>query len=169
MTRQFRQIPRVLRKEDVTLIIDSNEQLPLPLKGYKTKTHGLQTGDYSIEGLEELVTIERKSLHDLIGCVGHGRDRFERELHRMRGFDFAAVVVESYWFDLMEGDWRGKITVAQALGSILGWTANGTNFIFAGSRDHADLIVRGLLWHYAKQTHEKMCWLKDYKKEKDGK
>jgi len=31
-------------------------------------------------GLEDRVGIERKSLSDLLGCIGGSRDRFEREL-----------------------------------------------------------------------------------------
>lgn len=49
----------------------------------KTKKAHLKTGDYSIEGFEHLVTVERKSIGDLYGTLSSGRDRFEREHERM--------------------------------------------------------------------------------------
>ena len=55
----------------------------------------LASGDYSIKGLEDKVAIERKSLIDLFGTVGRGRDRFERELERLAKMRFAVVVIEA--------------------------------------------------------------------------
>jgi DNA excision repair protein ERCC-4 len=57
---------------------------------------GLKSGDYSIAGYEiDRVAVERKSMSDLFGSVGGGRDRFEREIERLNEFDYAAVVVEA--------------------------------------------------------------------------
>ncbi|MGC4016586.1 MAG: hypothetical protein QM755_19005 [Luteolibacter sp.] len=53
----------------------------------------LQSGDYSIAGLEHDFAIERKSIPDLLGSVTRQRDRFERELHRLRGFAFARLLI----------------------------------------------------------------------------
>ena len=39
----------------------------------RSERGGLYTGDYSIKGLERFVAIERKSLDDLMGCLGFGR------------------------------------------------------------------------------------------------
>ena len=64
---------------------------PQPVKIYK----GLETGDYSLEGFESEITIERKTLADLFGSTGTGRERFEREFIRMKNFDYAAVVIEA--------------------------------------------------------------------------
>jgi ERCC4-type nuclease len=55
----------------------------------------LQTGDYSIKGLESRVCIERKSLADLYNSCGQGRERFEREHQRLAEMEFAAVVIEA--------------------------------------------------------------------------
>ena len=56
---------------------------------------GLKSGDYSIEGFEDRITIERKSQIDLFGSTGKGRQRFEREFDRLASFDYAAVVIEA--------------------------------------------------------------------------
>lgn len=43
-----------------TVIIDTREQQPWEFKHYTTANKKLDTGDYSIEGLENIVCIERK-------------------------------------------------------------------------------------------------------------
>jgi ERCC4-type nuclease len=81
------------------IIQDTREQAPYtfacitppPLVEVAT----LASGDYSLRGFENQVAIERKSLADLFGTVGQGRDRFERELERLSHFRFAAVVIEA--------------------------------------------------------------------------
>lgn len=45
---------------DFTIIIDTREQQPWEFEHYSTASRKLDTGDYSIEGLENLFTIERK-------------------------------------------------------------------------------------------------------------
>ena len=69
----------MLKPEDITAIIDTREQQPLALE-LDTVPGTLATGDYSVHGLEDLLTVERKSLDDLLGCMTSGRPRFEREL-----------------------------------------------------------------------------------------
>lgn len=86
------------------IIVDSKEQRPFDLSwcDHKVKVGNLITGDYSIHGHENNklvpgvgVTIERKSLQDLYGTLGQGRDRFRREFERMADFKFACVIIEA--------------------------------------------------------------------------
>lgn len=79
---------------DLTFLIDSREKKPFTFTG-TSEVVGLQTCDYSVKGLENLIGIERKELADLHGCIGFARDRFERELERMRSLPYRAVVVEA--------------------------------------------------------------------------
>jgi len=121
------------------IVIDTREQTPL-LFGDQVETvpGTLETGDYSIQGLTDLVTIERKSLPDLLGCIGKGRDRFERELRRMRGYTYKAVVIEATLKQCAGGSWRGEITPAQLLGSIASWRVKyKVDFIYAGNAELA--------------------------------
>ncbi len=74
-----------------------------------TITVYLRTGDYSVSGYEDQVAIERKTIDDLVGCLGKHRDRFERELQRAKDFQFFAVVVESSYFELSEGIYRSRL------------------------------------------------------------
>jgi len=67
-----------------TIIVDSREQTPLVFAHLPFIVSGLPTGDYSVKGLEDDFTVERKTLSDLYGSLTSGRERFMRELQRMR-------------------------------------------------------------------------------------
>ena len=76
------------------IIIDSREQDPLPFSRLRTQPGALITGDYSVAGLETLFAVERKSVTDLVACcMNSNRNRFERELHRLRGFRFKRLLI----------------------------------------------------------------------------
>lgn len=90
------------------IIIDNREQQPVlfdkinnpKFPGLHIEFGTLQTGDYSIKGmnspdLPHSITIERKSLLDLFGSAGRGRERLEKEFIRMAEFDHAEFVIES--------------------------------------------------------------------------
>jgi len=55
------------------VVIDTREQLPYEFEDSITRT--LQTGDYSIFGYEDQVTVERKTKADAYGTIGRGRTR----------------------------------------------------------------------------------------------
>ena len=65
-----------------------------------TTSKYLVTGDYSIEGLEDRVCVERKTLEDLFGTLGKGRERFALEFERMAVMEHAAVVIEANWQEI---------------------------------------------------------------------
>jgi ERCC4-type nuclease len=73
-------LPADLKPESVVAIQDTREQTPLDLSPLQVDVAGLSTGDYSVKGLEHLVSVERKSLGDFLGVCGGERERFEREL-----------------------------------------------------------------------------------------
>ncbi len=55
----------------------------------------LESGDYSLVGLENIVTIERKkSPGEVAGNIGSGRVRFNKELVRMSKFELAYIICE---------------------------------------------------------------------------
>lgn len=128
-------MPSELTPAHVTAIVDSREQTPLDLSPLRMVTAKLNTGDYSVRGLEYLVSIERKSLNDLLICIGKERTRFENQLGRLRNFETRAVVVECTWSDLERGQWPSRVTVESAVGSVLAWNSRGIPFLFCG--DHA--------------------------------
>lgn len=87
-----------------TIAIDQREQAPFSFQGItdgglpvvvRTFNQHLLTGDYSIDGQQHLIAIERKSKEDLYSTLTHGRERFLREFERLAEMQFAAVVVEA--------------------------------------------------------------------------
>lgn len=76
-----------------TIIVDTREQTPLVFEHLPSERGTLLSGDYSLKGLEHDFAIERKTVSDLLGSLTRGRERFERELHRLRGFTFARILI----------------------------------------------------------------------------
>lgn len=80
-----------------TIIEDTREQRPLDFSKAdyckEVIRRNLETGDYSIDGLEDLVCIERKgSIGEIAGNIV--QKRFFRELDRMRSFPYRYIVCE---------------------------------------------------------------------------
>ena len=135
------------------IFVDSREQSPFTFAGYEAEiiTGTLQAGDYSLSGLESLVAVERKSLPDLVQCLGRERDRFERELERLRAFESAAVVVESPMADLVQGNYRSKLNPTAAYESCVAFMARyRLPFYFANDVRGAERFCYSFLRHFKK-------------------
>ena len=144
-------LPAELKPDQITAVIDTREQLPLDLSPLRTTTGTLSTGDYSVLGLEHVVAIERKSLPDLITCVGRDRERFDREVQRMLAYPTRALVVESSWAEIEAGEWRSQIRPSAVIGSLLGWIAMGVPVLMSGDRRQAGKYVSRLLFIAARR------------------
>jgi DNA excision repair protein ERCC-4 len=118
-------IPSDLKPDQVTAIVDTREQLFLNLTPLHVEVATLATGDYSVKGLVDVVAIERKSLSNLLGCIGGERERFDREVQRLLAYPVRALVVEATWGEIEAGGRRSQVTPAAAVGSLLGWIAAG--------------------------------------------
>lgn len=119
------------------LVIDTREPPDTRYQfEHPTVVTKLDTGDYSIVGLEGCVAVERKELGDFIGCVGNSRDRFSRELARSNGMRRLWVVIEATLSDIAVGNYRSQINTSAVLGSIAAWENrfDSARFVFAGSR-----------------------------------
>lgn len=94
-----------------TIVIDSREQSPLVFGRLESVRGTLYSGDYSVRGLEELFAVERKSVVDLVGCcMGENRTRFERELHRLRGYRFKRLLIVGTELEIQQANYRSHIT-----------------------------------------------------------
>jgi len=149
-------LPAKLAPSSVIAIIDTREQLPLCLDPLRTEPATLSTGDYSLKGLEHHVCIERKSLDDLLGCVGRERERFERELHRMLAYPVRVLLVESTWAEIELGQWRSKVTSSQAMGSLIGWAAMGIQLAMVGTHERAGQFASRLLYTVARRRYAEL-------------
>ncbi len=140
-----------MKPESLTAVIDTREQEPLDLAPLQVERGTLATGDYSIRGLEHVISLERKSLPDLLGCIGRDRERFEREVMRLQAYPVRALLIESTWQEIEAGGWRGKVTPQAALGSLLGWAASGIPVLMCGDHDRAGTYASRILFIAARR------------------
>lgn len=75
------------------VIVDTREKRPWEFDG--SVRRALPAGDYSLVGLEDRLTVERKSLVDLVGTLTAGWPRFKRELEKLAQYKCAAMVIEA--------------------------------------------------------------------------
>lgn len=149
-------IPATIKPEQITAIVDTREQMPWDLAPLATRYATLTTGDYSIAGLEHIVAIERKSLGDLLSCVGRERERFRREVQRLLAYPCRALIVEASWPEIEAGEWQGKVTPAAAIGSLLGWITAGLPVIMAGDHARAGRFASRILYTAARRRWREM-------------
>ena len=140
-----------MKTQPLRIIQDSREQCPFRFEGYPVEVEvgALEAGDYSLAGFERRVSIERKCLSDLIGCLSGDRARFERELARLRGFDACAVVVESSQPTLRLGHYRSAMDAGSAWQSCLSFMQRfNVPFIWCNSRQDAEQVTFDYLRHF---------------------
>lgn len=140
------------------IVIDTREQRPYDFPGTTTVRRALPSGDYSLDGLENCIAIERKSLDDWINTILRSRARFRRELRQLQSYEFAAIVIEASIADILSGNYKSQISPE----SLLGLTCKimqsypPVQVIFAGDRPHAARIVEELLMLRGREDHK---WL----------
>ena len=154
-------LPAKLDPKNVIAIVDSREQNALNLEPLTTITSTRPTGDYSVRGLEHVIAIERKSLDDLVGCVGRDRERFDREVQRLLAFPVRILVIESSWEAIESHEpafpqWRGKVTREAVLGSLMGWQAAGLSVHMAGDHERAGKHVARMLYTVARRRYAEL-------------
>lgn len=83
-----------MKHDEFTIIVDTREQLPWEFGNHTTSRTKLDTGDYSIEGLEHLLAIERKqSVSEIANNITEKRfpgflERLSSIPHRFMLFEF---------------------------------------------------------------------------------
>ncbi len=143
MNRRTLAASRPRRRAPWCVLVDTREQAPWPLVElieannlpFTVEVATLRTGDYVLREAPHLI-VERKNLGDLVGCVGHGRERFERELARLESEARQRfVLVEASVADVERHQYRADaVKPAHVLGSVAGWSLTfGVHFWFCGS------------------------------------
>lgn len=139
-----------------TILIDKREQKPYLFTGYDCDIlrRSTPTGDYTVLGLEDRVTIERKELSDCVSTVTRDRERFRRELERMRSYEFAAIVIEASAAKLAHGPYpHSRANPSSVFGSLISFALRyGVHVVFAGDAKMGEEYTFRLLemfWRYA--------------------
>jgi ERCC4-type nuclease len=90
------------REMDFRIVIDTREIEPY---GFDCPAvhRKLDAGDYSVDGLEGAVAVERKSLKDFVSTVVHDFKRFAAELQKLSKLEAGCVVVEADLDQVLRG------------------------------------------------------------------
>jgi ERCC4-type nuclease len=136
-------------KRNVVVVIDDRERTPYAFPDAVTAR--LKTGDYSAQGFEQRVAIERKSLVDAYGSIGGGRNRFEREVQRLAELEYGAIVIEATLAGFLEEPPAySDMNPRSALLSYLAWSVKyRVPVFFAGDRRHGNAVTWHLLRFFA--------------------
>ena len=94
-----RQIPKPI------VLVDTREQYPFDFSRFPNwisdeKRQALKAGDYSVEGMETLLVLERKTLTDLITTLIQQRSRFFKICEQMSKYRWRAVLIEASYEDI---------------------------------------------------------------------
>jgi hypothetical protein len=87
---------------EFTIIIDTREQKPWEFSNHATANHKLDTGDYSIQGLESILAIERKrNISEFANNITESRftdvvDRLSKTKYSFILFEFDMKDVMNY-------------------------------------------------------------------------
>ena len=145
---------------EFTVIKDTREQEGYYFSKYNTCAgmveRKLDTGDYSIEGMENLICIERKGcVEELAQNLGQKKHAFLNEIERMKEIPHRFIVLEFSLEDLVEFPENSRIPEAQKKRLkisgkyMLKWLMefqlhDNVHVIFAGNKYNAFLLVSSI-------------------------
>lgn len=136
----------------MNIIIDSREQEPYSFR-FPVLRKKLDAGDYSVEGFEKCVAVERKSLTDFVHTIVRGRKRFYKELVKLRLYDSACVVVEGSLRSILEGKYHSDVHPNALIGSIMSIMQDFTVPVyFCHDRPTACRFTEEYLAYYVKRS-----------------
>lgn len=161
-----------------TVIIDTREQAPFTftelladasqqnadgtrLIAVPMAWRALRAGDYSIDGWENRIAIERKSPADLFGTLGARRKQFEREHERLAEIiaegGWAAVVIESNWTEMLRRPpEHSRLKPKTAFRTSIAWSRRyGVPWVTCDSRRLAEVWTFRALESFWKDTQRK--------------
>jgi len=144
---------------ETIIVIDTRESLPYEFPApVKTVTKKLDAGDYSLEGFESFIIIERKTLADAYGTIGQGRERFVKELEKFKNYEYAAIVIESDLKNFLQPPPYSKLNPKSAINSLLMWSIRYKTYVFfAHNRDYGMTLTLRLLEKFKKFYMETHC------------
>lgn len=136
-----------------TVVIETREKIPLVFTRLPSVTGTLQSGDYSFAGAEDLFAVERKSIQDLVACcTGKNRERFERELHRLRGFRFARLLIVGHESEVRTGRFRGGVSPKAVLATLNAFEVRyNVPVVWANTPENAALLIEKWTWWLARE------------------
>jgi ERCC4-type nuclease len=120
----------------VKLLVDSREKWPFIWAPYFTdnvilERATLETGDVAVAELEDFGAVERKTIPDMLNCLGRDRIRFIKELQRARYCGSFMVIIEGDLQSLILQ--CGELHPNAILASLASWQAQYCPFFFSST------------------------------------
>lgn len=112
------------------------------------KIQKLDVGDYTVEGLEEVLMIERKTIGDLWGTLGNQKNykRFLKEIDRAKDHKLKFLVIEGDLGDVNRGYRYSQVPADNIHAKLVSLQVkHNVHVIFAGRKDVARAYVRRLM------------------------
>jgi hypothetical protein len=140
---------------DFTIIVDTREQTPWEFENYATANKKLDTGDYSIEGLQDIFAIERKrTVSEIANNITE--PRFKDVLERLEKFKHKFILLEFTLNNVM--DYPVGSTVPKRMWHTLKITSKyilkylteinikyNIHTIYCGNRDNAEEVAISIM------------------------
>lgn len=153
------------RPEGLVIVVDSNEQKPYTFPReyptihkplwYTKKGHNKHCGgDYSIEGLEDKIAIERKTITDFYVTITD-RKRMDRQRAKMKDVLFKAWVIEGSEEELYtpQLSWS-NVHPNSVYGSVVSLNVKDGMHVYVGSRESCRIKVLNWLVKFYKEYNK---------------
>lgn len=141
--------------DEFTIIVDTREQKPWSFDSYSKANHKLDTGDYSIEGLENILAIERKrNVAEFANNITEKRfkdviERLSKIQHSFILFEFNFDKVMTYPIgsDIPKKLWEKiRISPAYILRHIIDLQINhNIKIMFCGDSHNAEVVALAIM------------------------
>lgn len=145
------------QKGGFVIIVDTREQKPWRFRS-KTTKRKLDFGDYSVEGQEFLIQIERKgSLSDLYLSLGKHHKRFMEKMRlAAKQVIYPFLIIEASLSEVSIGFERSSISPSVIISSLIDLMREGVYVIFVGKTRRTSLFVENLLKRIVQKELEEL-------------
>jgi ERCC4-type nuclease len=138
------------------LIQDTREQIGLPFQRLACVRQMMPEGDYGILGVTDFAVELKQTLDELASnCVGHNRDRLEREFSRLRPYRLKRLLVigASCEEDILTHIYRSRINPRVILASLFTWQSRfDLPYILVSSREKAARLIETLAFYHCREV-----------------
>lgn len=139
------------------IIQDTREQRPWQFPPYvQVTTATLKDGDYTVQGYEDSIRVERKSLEDLASCLCDKElRRFCGQLQRMRKYKYRSLIVEGTIQDMLSGCYRSPLPPDKVITRLMDVTCRFKILLFiAGHKKSSAKVAEQFMRSAVKQLDQ---------------
>ena len=137
-----------------TIVIDTREIEPLIFTRLQSVRSTFYSGDYSILSLEDSFAVERKSLDDIANCcLSSNRDRFEHELHRLRGYQFKRLLIVGSRAEIEAQRYHSRIAPKAVLATLGAFEVRyDLPVVFCSSPEEAATAIERWAFYFSREV-----------------